>query len=218
MYTLHNAQDQAFIVYCEFHHGFGYTFVDLNSSVAIDPSLLFNNHTAVVIRDLRKDGSQREAVIAQISNYRHLNFTVQYNSNVGYNTPLNAKEKPYLYLGLLPINGISHRGDRQGYNLNGHDVAFSNCDGNPNSYFAFYGNLNHLPNVVKNPSSALLHQWVDQATQLPTTSYIPASFFTGFEIHMGGCGAYGTLDNFQELAGAALGLRYGMSVFHFTSY
>ena len=64
-------------------------------------------------------------------------MSFQFNAHVGYNPPINDKLKPYVYIGLLPTAGIYHAGDTQGYSVNGNDVTFVNCDGNPNSYCVF---------------------------------------------------------------------------------
>ena len=54
-----------------------------------------------------------------------------------------------------------------------------------------------------------VHVWDTTAKAVPTSNYLPRSYFSYFELHFGGCGGYATAANFPGLSGAALGLRYG---------
>jgi hypothetical protein len=162
------------------------------------------------MRDLRKDGGQYEAKIEQITAFHSTPLSIQYNAHTGYAAPQNSKMTPMVYVGFLPT-AQSHRGQREGYKLNGVDQTYVNCDGNPNNYFAFLFNHNHIsPSPYHPTNSAMQHNWVDSAHQVPQAKKIPSSFFSFFEMHFGGCGAYGTPQHIQQVSGAALGLRYGM--------
>ena len=44
---------------------------------------------------------------------------------------------------------------------------------------------------------------------MPSSSYLPAQYFSFFEVHFGGCGGYGTAVTFSRISAAAVGLRYG---------
>ena len=209
-YTIYNRNNQPFQVYCEFHQGYGYTFISPATTVPVDIDDLHTGSDHVLVRDLRTDNKQYEAKLEEISRYNKKPLSIQYNAHAGYQGMQNAKMTPYVFIGLLPQAGIQHLHNVEGYRLNGHDLTFTNCDGNPNSYFAFLFNQNNVAPVNYHTSdTSLLHQWVDKATPLPSTSYMPNSFYSFFEVHLGGCGAYGTTQQFSHVKGAAVGIRYG---------
>ncbi|KAL4225509.1 biological adhesion [Mactra antiquata] len=211
VFTITNRQDQTYEVYCEFHKGYGYTYVKPNSNVSINVQDLYTDNTHVLIRDLRKDGTQYEAKIEQIAAFSSVPLSIQYNSHTGYNAIQNPKMTPYIYVGFLPSAKI-HRGQREGYRMNGNDLVYTNCDGNPNNYFAFLFNTNNVaPSAYHPTNSAMQHNWADRATAIPTSKYLPNDFFSFFELHFGGCGAYGTPQHIPLVAGAALGLRFDVT-------
>ena len=61
------------------------------------------------------------------------------NSADGFQGPANTNRYSpnYLYLGFLPRSVAAAR-TLQGWRADGTDITFTNCDANPNSYYAFY--------------------------------------------------------------------------------
>lgn len=211
VYTIYNRQDQAFQVYCDFHKGYTYTYVSPAATVNININDLCNNYSQVLVRDLRNNGEQYEAEIEQITAFKTVPLSVQYNSHTGYHEPQNPAMEPYIYLGIIPAAKM-HQGQVEGYKLNGVDQLYTNCDGNTNSYFAFLFNQNHAAPSSYNPTySVMQHNWVDNARQVPASKKLPDEFFSFYEIHFGGCGAYGTPQHIPQAKGAALGLRYDIN-------
>lgn len=196
-------------MFCDFYKGYGYTYISPATAVPINIDDLYTDSTHVLIRDLRKDGAQSEAKVEQITAFRNTPLSIQYNSYTGYHEVQNPKMTPFLYVGFLPAARMKY-GQREGYKLNGQDQMYSNCDGNTNNYFAFLFNQNHVsPSPYFPTYSAMQHNWIDSANRLPQSKTMPASFYSFFEIHFGGCGAYGTPQHISNVSGAALGLRYG---------
>lgn len=197
-------------MYCDFHKGYGYTYISPSTNVTVNIDDLYTDSSHVLIRDLRKDGGQYEAKIEQITAFHAKPLSIQYNQHTGYAAPQNAKMSPMVYIGFLPI-AESHRGQTEGYKLNGKDQTYVNCDGNPNNYFAFLFNHNNIsPSPYYPTNSAMQHNWVDRAHQVAQDKKIPNNFFSFFELHFGGCGAYGTPQHIHQVSGAAVGLRYGI--------
>ena len=67
------------------------------------------------------------------------------NSASGFSNPTNTAKytRHYLYLGFLEATLASNAGMIQGWRADGKDISFTNCDGNPNSYFTFYPTLEY---------------------------------------------------------------------------
>jgi hypothetical protein len=215
VYTIYNREDQEFQVYCDFHKGYGYTYISPATSVGINIDDLYTDATHVLVRDLRTDGTQYEAKIEQITAFKDTPLSIQFNSHTGYRETQNPNMGPYLYLGFVPV-AMSRKGQVEGYKLNGQDQVFTNCDGNTNSYFAFHFNQNHTaPSHYGNHvSTDMQHKWVDGAAAVLPSKNLPQDFFSFYEVHFGGCGGYGTPQHIPKASGAALGLRYGMFVFN----
>ncbi|XP_060553893.1 uncharacterized protein LOC132714967 [Ruditapes philippinarum] len=210
-YTISNRQGQTYHVYCEIHDGYGYTYVSPATSVPVNIADLVkgSNNSHVLIRDLRTNGKQYVAWLEQISRLASTPLSIQYNAHANYNGILNANMAPYIYVGFTPAAKI-HMGEVHGYRVNGHDVTYTNCDGNPNSYFALLFNKNK--NAVTNygSDSTLIHQWVDAANEVPPSENIPISYFSEYETHFGGCGGFATTHVIPHVQGAALGIRYNV--------
>ncbi|WAR02625.1 hypothetical protein MAR_009183, partial [Mya arenaria] len=161
--------------------------------------------------DHRKDGTQYLAAISQISQYQNIPLSIQWNSYTGYTSMQNPTMGPYIYVGLIP-KANTHRGGTEGYNEDGRDLTFVNCDGNTNSYFVFLLNGNNAAPSPYHPTySSLQKQWITSARAVPPSQYLPTSYFSFFEMHFGGCGAYGTPQHLPLVDGAAVGLRYDIS-------
>lgn len=215
-YTVYNDNGDPFSVYCVFQHGYGYTYISPGATAALNVDNLFTDSTHVLIRDIRTDGTQYEAKIEQISAFKQTPLSIQYDAHTGYREVQNPAMTPYVYLGFIPAS-LVQRGQVEGYSLNGNDLTFQNCDGNTNSYFAFLFNQNNAaPSDYHQTASTLQKIWAVGADQLPQSEYIPESYFSFFEMHFGGCGAYGTPQHVSNVKGAALGLRYGN--YQFTKY
>lgn len=209
-FTLSNANGQPYSVYCLFKSGYGYTFISPSITVTPDLSELFTEKTEVLIRHKRTNGYQYDATAAQISRYSSKSLGVLYNSYSGYNQMHNGHMSPYLYLGFVPKSGVSHYKDTQGWKVQGKDYTFTNCDGNPNSYFSLlYNQNNKAYGTYSHGKTSLLWVWYDYATSASKADYIPNSFLTSqFEIHFGGCGGYQTSTSFTDVAGVSIGLRF----------
>ena len=155
-YTVYNQQGQSFKVYCEFHNGFGYTYIDLTTAVTINLAALYTDASHVLIRDVRNDGHQYLSRVEQLARYKQYKLSLQFNAHAGYAEPQNFKMTPYIYVGFLPVAAAKRAGMIQGYRVNGADYTFTNCDANPNSYFVFLKNKNHLTATNYNPSPSVL--------------------------------------------------------------
>ena len=120
----------------------------------------------------------------------------------------------YVFLGILPKT-VANKKTTQGFRSNGIIVEFWNCDGNPNSLFAFIQNHHHqLPyghgetSVYENSGIAV--NWRSHAKAVtnggPKT---PNEFFFLTELHFGGCGCYTSSDRWKKFGynSTAIGLR-----------
>ena len=67
------------------------------------------------------------------------------NSAEGFYKPNNVHNfsQNYLYLGFLNQTIANINNSTQGWRADGTDITFTNCDGNGNSYFAFYPTLSY---------------------------------------------------------------------------
>ena len=169
-----------------------------------------------MIRDRRPDGTQSVARIAQIAQYRNIPLSIQWSAFDGYASPQNTAMGPYVYVGLIP-KANTHAGGTEGYNEDGHDLTFVNCDANINSYFTFLFNANKAqPSPYHPTNSELQRHWITAAAAVPSSQNLPDAYFSFFEMHFGGCGAYGTPQHLPQTNGAAVGLRYGTMCRHAT--
>ena len=212
VFFLENDEGEAFKVYCDFYSTHIYTYIAPTCLTSIDVSRLYNNQQEVLIRHKLNDGTQLEAKIEQINDYKARFLFIQYNDNSGYNDTQNSLTGPYLYLGLLPIDGITHLRDTQGYSVNGIDYTFINCDGNQNSYIALLYNKNGSDFTRIGGTNVFITRWKDQAAVVAPEDELPDDFFSQFEIHFGGCGGFLTSDALSDLFGVTIGLRYGLLV------
>ena len=147
-YTIYNRKNQSYDVYCEFHKTNGYAYVSRRANVEINVDDLYTTRERAKIRIQKPSFREAETIVENLSMYKSkypLGF--QYNKNDNYTQPLNhAKLAPFLFLGFLPASAANHV-QPQGYRANGKDYPFTNCDGNPNSYMAFYFNPHHNAEV-----------------------------------------------------------------------
>ena len=112
-------------------------------------------------------------------------------------------------MGILPISIAAYR-STQGFVANGVSITFSNCDANPNSYFAVF------PNFDKKTPSNYGSGWgrfqyrpvcgglMDNLKE--PTKYLPDGYFMFGEAHFGGCGCYAQTDAEEKtVVGVAIG-------------
>ena len=111
-----------------------------------------SDHAA--IRVLYNDDRQHQVRVMQISKYQfQYALSFQISKADGYKLPMNDALRPYLYVGFLPRDLVLLKtktgGNPQvGYRAGTEDVLYNQCDTNPNSYIAFFGNDG---NVTEHP-------------------------------------------------------------------
>jgi len=208
-------------VYCEMAiKGGGFTF--LPRSLTRTPhaqlivSALFRDKKNVLLKLQKKvDRSESYTLIQPHPSFANTNFGVLVNSFAGYTIPQNAFMKDYIFLGIIPNSAASNKGQTQGFKSNGHTIQFSNCDGNPNSLFAFMPNHNlqapsgYHPNLVYE-SVGVAVNWRSKA--IPITHpdrMMPNQFFFLTELHFGGCGCYTSSNRWTKFGfhATAIGIR-----------
>ena len=152
-YLIYTTAGEWIEVFCDFYGTRGYMFLSRDALSKLD-SLdgLYTLHDHAIIRVLHADaGAQHDVKVSQIPLYQDrfaLNF--QISKADGYKLPINDALKPYIYLGFIPkdvaqLKTKDGRNALQGYKAGVHDVLFHNCDQNPNSYIAFFGNDASVP-------------------------------------------------------------------------
>jgi len=151
-------------------------------------------------------GKEYESVIRQNNEFQNVPFSIQKSRYVSYKRPLYASRyRSYAYLGLIPARQAV-RGRVMGYTVNGRRHAFRNCDGNPNSYFAFYPEFKEGGEQSK--CCGLAGAWMRGASTR-RGGMLDDEYFMTMEEHQGGCGARAL--NFQMCVyGVALGIRFDL--------
>jgi hypothetical protein len=96
--------------------------------------------------------------------------------------------------------------------VNGVNLTFISCDGNPNSYFALFPDFSeNLPSSYFFGTSHVMFDNIVAALKPnPSRRVIPDDYFTFFESHFGGCGLYTQTDarlNSKGIISAAIGFR-----------
>lgn len=212
-YEMYNGAGGKYKTYCEFYGTYGYQFISKSATTFLQNALnlISPSTTQVLVRHMRSNGNQYDTIMTQISTKSNIPISIQYNQNVNYATPQNyATLAPYLYLGFLPINEAKQF-STQGYRANSKDFTFGNCDANPNSYLAFFFNVNKgQPTDYHNRCcyTKLMRDWIDVAGA--ASNNLPCDYFYNFEMHMGGCGGYAIngYSSLQDITGAAVGMRF----------
>ena len=146
-YAIYPNEGDGIEVYCDFYGTRGYMFLSKTALSTLNTTDgLYTLHDHAIIRVLYANGEQHDVTVSQIPLY-HQRFALSFQINKadGYPLPFNNAMKPYLYLGFIPkdIGKLKTKEDKnaiQGYRAGVHDVEFKNCDQNPNSYIAFFGN------------------------------------------------------------------------------
>ncbi|KAH3815439.1 hypothetical protein DPMN_143962 [Dreissena polymorpha] len=206
-YTIQNSDGQSYKIYCQFYDGYGYTFLSTSTNVNVDMSSLYDDKSHVIIRHKRSSGVQYTSTMAQLGTFSSNPVSVQYSGHSGYQGPQNTAMAPYIFVGFIP-QSLNRKDDLQGWKVNGEDLTFNNCDGNPNSYIAFFFNPSgqgYTDNVGGH--NKLMYQWYDGASAVAQSEYLPDEFFANYhEVHQGGCGGYSRGSNVPT--GGAVGMKF----------
>ena len=207
-------------VYCDmgFSNG-GWTFL---SRSAIrkgvdqrDINAIFKDRREVLLRVQKADGTQPYTVIKQLTDNQKQVLGLRLNNFQGYTSPQNAAtQKFYLLLGILPKSEANQR-NTQGFVSNGKGLTFGNCDGNPNSYFAFFPNHFETPSSAYHPNPVydirgLAVTWRSTAIRMNSGRTMPNDFIFLTEMHFGGCGCYTSSNRWtrsEPALGTAIGFR-----------
>jgi hypothetical protein len=96
--------------------------------------------------------------------------------------------------------------------VNGVNITFVNCDGNPSSYFALFPDFSgSSPSTYAFSTSFTMYDNLVAALKTnPSHRVIPDDYFMFFEIQFGGCGMYTQSDarqNSKGIISAAIGFR-----------
>jgi len=175
---------------------------------------LFTERKHVLLK-LQKYGGHKDfyTLIKPLHAYKHYNFGVRVNSYSGYTRPVNFFMKDYIFLGIIPRHVAAKR-SIQGFISNGRSVHFKNCDGNPNSLFAFLPNHHHqTPSsyLASNPvyeRRGVAVDWRKTASPIHHPARVmPNQFYFLTELHFGGCGTYTSSDRWKDFRATAIGLR-----------
>ena len=200
-------------VFCDFYGSYGYTF--FSSASLSNLSSLETHYTTsseAVIRHFWSDGSQTEATMKVITRYRNqYNLTFLLNEEFGSPNDSSSHEYtdvPYLTLGFVPSSFGNKKDTIQGYNVDGSDVEFTNCDTNPSNSIKFY--LTPVIDTNGCCNSNIKSAWYDYASTnfVESGRHLPVEFSFKFMVCMGGCGAFWTYENFAM--GVALGLKFSL--------
>ncbi|XP_045172360.2 uncharacterized protein LOC123534256 [Mercenaria mercenaria] len=212
-YSMYNGKGQAYKAFCEFHGTYGYMFISKNAGVEIKLDLINPDTHEVLVRHVRSNGKQYVTKMRQLSSKTSVPLSIQYNKYVNYASPVNFNTMgPFLYLGFLP-RSIANQKSIQGYNANGKDFTFTNCNKNPNSYLAFFfnpSNGNPTNYHLRCCYTKLMQDWINEGKT--ASSDLSQSYFFQFEMHMGGCGGYAIngYNKLSNIGGAALGMRFSL--------
>lgn len=197
------------IIYCLYYSGYGYTFISPSTSGTIDMPSFHDDNSHVLIRHKRQDGNQYYATIEQLSSFSSTPVSIQFNAHTSYQGPQNSAMTPYVFVGFIPA-AYTNQGDTQGWKVNGEEFTFSNCDGNPNSYFvALFNHGGSAYTSYVGGYNSLMFAWYDKASQVTSGEEIADDFFTeSYEIHHGGCGGYSIAPNVADITGVAVGAKF----------
>jgi len=204
-------------VYCEMDlNGGGYTFLNpshLSDLTDDELQAMYTDRTSVLLRVRDRTGSQPYAVLEQLPRYSSHALKLGLNNHVGFQRPVNVNSigPNYLYVGFLPTSVAQSR-TTQGLQVNGVDVAFVNCDSNPNSYIALFPNFADATptDYVYSARFPLFSRFTSAFRPVLSGSVISEDFFMFFETHMGGCGWYTQTDGRPSINGiysASIGFR-----------
>ena len=194
-------------------HGGGFTFLPRSLTRTLHADLivkaLFRDRKNVLLKlKKRVDLSESYTLIQPHPNFAHTEFGVLVNSFAGYTEPINAFMKDYILLEIIPASVV--RNGSEGFISNGKIIQFSNCDGTPHSYFAFFPNYNLEPPSNRSDSGAVADIWRSKAIAITYPDHsMPDEFFFLTEVHFGGCGTYSSSDQWTKYGfnATAIGIR-----------
>ena len=170
-------------------NGGGYTFVPWSTLSASTTMLnsIYTDTSQVLFRLIsRGSGTYQPYIITeQLSMYSGTPITIIQNGNSGFNTPINFGIGNYVYIGLQPISSI-YPGATEGFIANGNSISYTNCDGNPNSYWALFANLNPTSSSGYASGNGVFDSWLNTALPHPSGTYMPSTYFYFAEMHQGG--------------------------------
>ena len=208
-------------VYCEQDiAGGGFTFLPhsltLKSNAQQIVDSIFKDEKSVLLK-LKKnvDGSEWYTLIQPHPAYTNISFGVLVNSYSGYTRPWNDFMKEYIFLGILP-KSVANKITSQGFRSNGDVIEFKNCDGTPNSLFAFMPNRkrekpnDYLSNSNHFENSGVAVDWRFKAIPIMNTQHtMPKTLLFLTELHFGGCGCYTSSNRWNKFGfnSTAIGIR-----------
>jgi len=96
--------------------------------------------------------------------------------------------------------------------VNGVDLSYANCDGNPINHFALFANFGEKKptNAFFEDNWAYCHSLFAPLKSNPSTRLMPTAYFTFMETGWGGCACYTQTDGRASIVGiinAAIGFR-----------
>ncbi|XP_022792598.1 uncharacterized protein LOC111331700 [Stylophora pistillata] len=207
-------------VYCELDiAGGGFSFLPRSLTLRSKPQQIVNSllkDKANVLLKLMKevDDSEWYTLIQLHPDYSNIGSGVLVNNFSGYTRPKNYCMKEYIFLGILP-KSVADKNTTQGFKSNGDMIQFKNCDGNPNSLFAFMPNRDgQTPNRHAKKSryerEGVAVDWRSKAKLITFPEHkMPKRFFFLTEVHFGGCGCYTSSDRWSKFGfnSTAIGIR-----------
>ncbi|XP_067648995.1 uncharacterized protein [Haliotis asinina] len=212
-YTFITSQDDVINVYCRFKSNVVTTYFSKDAVTKLNTQELrlhYNSNTAVDLAAKLSDGTQSESTLAQMTTFSTVPLRVMISENTDYSAPSNENLGAYLFLGFLPEETIS-AGVRHGFNANGVDQDFVNCDEMSHSYFTFFSNMNSMsPQITSGGmcSDCIMAHWQTDARMLQPGDYLPDNYIFDTEIHFGGCGGFGITTSWSNVDGFGLGVKY----------
>ncbi|XP_046340473.2 uncharacterized protein LOC124121499 isoform X2 [Haliotis rufescens] len=199
-------------VYCRFSNGVITTYFSKSAADGLTTEELshhYNTKSEVDVVAKWSNETQTVSKLAQLSRYSFLPLGITANEHTVYTAPMNLNLQPYLFVGFLPQVLIS-KSFINGYQANGMDKSFHNCDEGPNSQFTFYANpSNYQPQKRGWETHQVTSEWTSGARMIHSAQgLLPDDYFFDGELHFGGCGAYGITESWSKVHGLSLGVKY----------
>lgn len=161
----------------------------------------------------KNDRSEAYTLIQPHNRYTSVSFGIMVNAYTNYTRLQHYSMKDYIFLGILPST-IANKKSTQGFKSNGKTVEFTNCDANPNSYFAFLPNHDQQTPLYDSNRHYEHHgvavEWRATAKGITNPDrMMPNEFFFFTELHFGGCGTYTSSDRWSKFGyhATAIGIR-----------